>query len=678
MLAVGSSNAATRPPAHGHHSHHGGSLGRVIPAGKATSVTVSPGRAQHVSVRHVGRLSIPRGAVARRAVFVLRPYRARLTAGAQAAALGLDIKVKGDTLRKPLTWVQRVGSAPDGTVALFVHRGDDGSWELRRAKVSHGRITLRTKRWSINVPAWLNPKEWAHWLGDRVAASLGGRTSPWTCPNPPSWMNVQKLADTVHACAQNNPDGAGARAELRLKSNRGSVLQVTVNGRPDYVWVKSQSDGVRQILAKLTGTNTANTVFLAPGDDGLMTVGYRQPAQTQNAGVQVDVSGWSVIMSVVYAAADVAVDKVAAHVKYAGTAYLLAKCSKTVNLQAGQFHNPRDFVSDARFWDVWTCFVREGAEEFTDRAKVAKAVIELNDRRITGMDSAEYGRQLDQMGKSLKVLSWILVARPFLQIGWGGVADAVKNALNGGASRYVNVTLQGGGGPTGGAPSGGAPTGGGSAGGSPSGGDGGPVPGTAETAGGVARTWTNYSNAGGSEGASVGAQQTIGIECKVQGFQVANGNPWWYRIASAPWNGQYYVSADAFYNNGQRSGPLAGTPWVDAAVPDCAPSTPPVQPPIQPPPPTWAETVGGPSHTWTNWTNAGGQEGPTIPSFTTVQIACKLPGFRVADGNTWWYRIASAPWNGQFYVSADAFYNNGQTSGSLRGTPFVDPAVANC
>ena len=61
-----------------------------------------------------------------------------------------------------------------------------------------------------------------------------------------------------------------------------------------------------------------------------------------------------------------------------------------------------------------------------------------------------------------------------------------------------------------------------------------------------------------------------------------------------------------------------------------------------------------------------------------MQIACKLQGFRVADGNTWWYRIASAPWNNAYYVSADAFYNNGQTSGSLHGTPFVDPAVANC
>jgi uncharacterized membrane protein YgcG len=94
--------------------------------------------------------------------------------------------------------------------------------------------------------------------------------------------------------------------------------------------------------------------------------------------------------------------------------------------------------------------------------------------------------------------------------------------------------------------------------------------------------------------------------------------------------------------------------------------------------PTYAETVGGVAHTWTNYTNAGGSEGPSIPAYTTVEIACKLQGFRVADGNTWWYRIASNPWNSGFYVSADAFYNNGQTSGGLHGTPFVDPGVRDC
>jgi hypothetical protein len=38
------------------------------------------------------------------------------------------------------------------------------------------------------------------------------------------------------------------------------------------------------------------------------------------------------------------------------------------------------------------------------------------------------------------------------------------------------------------------------------------------------------------------------------------------------------------------------------------------EPPSQtpPPPPTFAETVGGVTHTWTNYTNAGGTQGPSI------------------------------------------------------------------
>jgi hypothetical protein len=100
--------------------------------------------------------------------------------------------------------------------------------------------------------------------------------------------------------------------------------------------------------------------------------------------------------------------------------------------------------------------------------------------------------------------------------------------------------------------------------------------------------------------------------------------------------------------------------------------------PTPPSAPTFAETTGGATNTWTNYSNAGGSQGPTIPSNTTVQVSCKLPGMAVADGNTWWYRIASSPWNNVYYASADAFYNNGSTSGSLHGTPFVDGAVANC
>ncbi len=134
---------------------------------------------------------------------------------------------------------------------------------------------------------------------------------------------------------------------------------------------------------------------------------------------------------------------------------------------------------------------------------------------------------------------------------------------------------------------------------------------------------------------------------------------------------------------GTASSPGSG-PTVPPPSPAPSPTPPPPSPGSPPPPPppppptTHSETTGGLTHTWTNYTNAGGYEGPAIASNQTVLIACKLTGFRVADGNTWWYRIASSPWNSAYYASADAFYNNGQTSGSLIGTPFVDPAVPNC
>jgi hypothetical protein len=196
----------------------------------------------------------------------------------------------------------------------------------------------------------------------------------------------------------------------------------------------------------------------------------------------------------------------------------------------------------------------------------------------------------------------------------------------------------------------------------------------AETTGGVAHTWTNYANAGGTQGPDIASGQRVQIACWVDGFRVSDGNTKWYRVASSPWNDAYYVSADAFYNNGSTSGTLSGTPFVDPAVPSCGGgggSTAGSKP-------TYAETAGGVAHTWTNPANAGGTQGPSIGANQTVQIACWVAGFRVTDGNTYWYEIASSPWNDAYFVSADAFYNNGATSGSLIGTPFVDSGVPAC
>ena len=79
-----------------------------------------------------------------------------------------------------------------------------------------------------------------------------------------------------------------------------------------------------------------------------------------------------------------------------------------------------------------------------------------------------------------------------------------------------------------------------------------------------------------------------------------------------------------------------------------------------------------------DYQDAGGTEGPEIEDNQTVQITCRATGWTAPDGNNWWYEIASAPWSNNYWVLADAFYNNGETSGPLTGTPFYDPNVPVC
>jgi hypothetical protein len=248
---------------------------------------------------------------------------------------------------------------------------------------------------------------------------------------------------------------------------------------------------------------------------------------------------------------------------------------------------------------------------------------------------------------------------------------------------HVSAVGSGGGSSGGGSKSGGSGAGS-SAGGGSSGGGGGSSGGTgaptyAETTGSIAHTWTDYADAGGTEGPEIASNQTVEIACWVTGFAVADGNTYWYQIASSPWNDVYYVSADAFYNNGETSGTLIGTPFVDPAVPNCSNTGGGGSGGSKS---AYAETPGpGGVATFTDYQDAGGSEGPRISEYETVQVTCRIEGFEPADHgipDNWWYLIASSPWNDQYYAYAEPFYNDGQTSGSLIGTPAVDTSVPIC
>ena len=205
------------------------------------------------------------------------------------------------------------------------------------------------------------------------------------------------------------------------------------------------------------------------------------------------------------------------------------------------------------------------------------------------------------------------------------------------------------------------------------------------------RNSPHTSDTSHTAGIGVFAGEQVRLLCYAFGDSVGPYNDaLWYDVSNVTratsngasnvgWLNAHYVNDGKPANQVDAGVPLcAGYPSAVPSGPAPGPSPESAPSPAPAPPPTYGETSGGVVHTWTNYSNAGGAEGPQIPSNATVQIACKVPGFRVADGNTWWYRIASGPWNGAYYGSADAFYNNGATSGSLKGTPFVDPNVPNC
>jgi hypothetical protein len=90
------------------------------------------------------------------------------------------------------------------------------------------------------------------------------------------------------------------------------------------------------------------------------------------------------------------------------------------------------------------------------------------------------------------------------------------------------------------------------------------------------------------------------------------------------------------------------------------------------------EVAGGAAHTWSNPRTAGGRAARPLQTGERVRISCRVRGYQVPDGDVWWYRLAPPPWSGRFYATADAFYNNGRTHGSLIGSKLVDRRIPVC
>lgn len=97
-------------------------------------------------------------------------------------------------------------------------------------------------------------------------------------------------------------------------------------------------------------------------------------------------------------------------------------------------------------------------------------------------------------------------------------------------------------------------------------------------------------------------------------------------------------------------------------------------------PATFSEQSGSHgSPTFRNPANASGP-GERIPAMSWVEVSCKVlpsPNIPSAYPDGWWYRIASAPWNNEYYAVANTFWND-DVPGQTPYTSNVDPDVPNC
>ena len=92
----------------------------------------------------------------------------------------------------------------------------------------------------------------------------------------------------------------------------------------------------------------------------------------------------------------------------------------------------------------------------------------------------------------------------------------------------------------------------------------------AERTGSSARTWSDYTIAGGEAGPPINGRRAVRVTCRIRGYEVSSGNQWWYLVASAPWRNDFFATADAFYNQRRTQGvDFRKTRFVDPRVRVC-------------------------------------------------------------------------------------------------------------
>lgn len=583
------------------------------------------------------------------------------------AGRGVEVNIDGE-LRLPAVVTFDVSPPPSPEATpIAMHVADDGSSRFVDAQYSEGRLSISTTEFSSWFPGWLNPVEWVRGALGGLSRLVGLRTDPPLCAQPAPWALYNGTdSAAVHACMSANGDGI---PELVIRSNRAYWLQINVPEPNQWVWVSNIASWAHGYALGGSGR-----YLLPPGET--MTIGMQQPTGTaRDFTVTLERNNRTLALS--------AFSMWFGEAGYLGELYTLGRCGYDSYFTAG------GFVPDLP--QVFACLT-DGFAELSDPTKAftsAEAVLGQ-----AAVSDADVGERLSRLAGRFEGLGGVLKT---LGAGFNAVTgvDSLTDELaEPWAGATVSARLLPAAPPATAAPAPtapattaapaltAAPT-------SPTAPPTAPPPPTSpsETSPPMTSPPTSSQPSILPQPAprltnwQVGVRDTqvtmsanlawepgsdpITCEFLVDGYRVFRdqcGNPASYTATYARGSHNFQLVAC------NRSGSCSSSEQTRRDV--GAPSA--------PPPGGLPQTTGGVANTWTNYTNAGGQAGPRIARNQTVLVSCRLNGFQVANGNTWWYRIASEPWSNNFYVSADVFYNNGRTSGSLAGTPYVDERVPLC
>jgi len=388
----------------------------VLAAGEPVAADVEPGTRFRIVVPGVAIIEGGRGSVTRPGRIVAVPVISggQDTAGLSVAGRGIDVTVEGTELvRDVAVTFLDVGAAAreDGIGRGVMHRADDGTTDVKLARVVDGGLRVHTREFSINLPVDIDLGRWFADRFDGLADRITGRTDPEPCADDaPDWALLTSTTDLVHTCATTNPDASGVeRAQARLQSNRRVWLSVETPPGADYVWVQDMPDPARRVAAGFAGSDADRLVLLPP--EAAMTAGFRQPAQSYDYGFSVDSQGAARALSLVSAVLG-AVD-LDGKDGLATTLVIAGRCFDEV---------PRSdsMLGDAEsVFGLLECVSRQGGGELAQGDNAYQAASQL-----FGEDAyaREVGAGVARVSGALQILG------RFLQV--SGYVDLLRNAVN--------------------------------------------------------------------------------------------------------------------------------------------------------------------------------------------------------------------------------------------------------